>query len=167
MDDKIDLLDDSTIIIRSLLKEAFGSTFNAYYEGDPVLIPKSSLPCIIVENVVTAVDQAATSQDEIGEQLSIKVVLNKADDYGKSDDYDSTERKLRRFIQGRDKVTRHFHHSTLLYVLRKNITLKGLALNSRVDISYDLQPRPNQMVTSEANISVVVTQRVMSDRLSG
>jgi hypothetical protein len=153
--------DDAAIVILKLMKESFGTKFKAYYEGDPVLIPRDSLPCIIVENIQTRVEQDATSTDKLSEQLQIKIVYDKMPDLGASDDFDTTERNLRRIVQGRDSVTGYFHPSTVLYVLRKNITLKGLALDSQIDVEYDVQPRPNQTVTSEAKVSIIVTERVI------
>lgn len=159
MDNSPEYTDTITRIL-TLLRTTFGENFKSYYEGDPIQIPKSSFPCIIVEKVATQIAVGATGTDRLTEQLSVRVVLNKSDDYGASDNFDTTERKLRRLVEARDASTGLFQADTLMHVLRTNITLGSVVLDSTIEVLYELNPRPEQLVTSEASLSIVTTQDV-------
>jgi hypothetical protein len=144
-----------------LLKNTFGDTFKSYYEGDPVSIPKVSLPCIIVEKINTRISVGATGTDNLDEEMNIRVVMNQSDDVGASDDVDMTERKLRKIVEARDPATNYFMPNTLMYALRTNLTLGSAVINNTVDINYDMNPRPDMMVTSEATVSIITTERII------
>lgn len=147
-----DLIARLTDICRAALP-----SFKAFYEGDPIDIPLVNLPCVIVEKInsrVTVVG-APTGNDNVIDVISIRLVLNKADDFGaKTDDFDMTERKLRRYVEARDPSTGTYHADSLMYALRKHITLDQAIYNNDVEINYDINPRPNQIVTSEAQVTV-------------
>lgn len=146
--------------IKSLLMGTFGSSFKQYYEGDPVSIPKADLPCIILEKINTRIEPSATGTDQLAEEINIRVVLNQADDIGTNDSDDLTAKKLRKIVEARDPSTGFFQTDTIMYSLRTNISLGGAAIDNTIDVSYDVNPRPESMVTSEAVISIIVTERV-------
>lgn len=153
-------MDDALVLVQNLMRKTLGETYT-YYEGDPITIPIDSLPCVIVElfNVEVRTGQA-TGTDDLAEQILIRVCLNKSDDLGASDDYDLTERKLRWIVQGRDRQTGTYHNNSILHAIRKNITLGGYNIDSSVDVNYDVNARPNQMMTSEATISISTRERI-------
>lgn len=167
MDDAT-VYEDSITRIMKLCRTTFGSEFKAYYEGDPIMIPDASFPCIIIEEIATnaTVQGSATGTDNVGEKIRIKLVFNKQDDFSATDDYDLTERRLRRYVQARDAATGYFKKNTLFYALRKNLTLNNSVMDNDIDVNYDLQPRPEKQVTSEAVVTVVIRERVViPDRL--
>lgn len=135
--------------------ESFGDTFK-YYDGDPISIPSNCLPCIIVEKIqgdFTLVD-APTGFDRFSEQIAVSMCFNKADDAGASDDVDLTERKLRRFIEARDPITKTYLDDTLMSVVRRHVTLDDSTFNSDVSVRYDINPRPDMMATSEGTVTI-------------
>lgn len=154
---KLDVVDN----LLALMKQEFGDVFKSFYDGDPIVIPIASLPAIIVEKPVGQVNQDATSTDKLGSELRLKLVLNKADDYGATDAIALTEKKLRRYVEGIDPDTNTYARGTVMYILRTNINLGGSVLDWQIDINYDLQPRPRQLVTSEAQISLVTQERLI------
>lgn len=161
MEDEL-IYKDSLMRIMELCRTTFQGRFTSFYEGDPIMIPDASMPCIIIEKVKgnVTVKNAPTGTDAVSEQIVIKLVLNKANDFGASDDFDMTERKLRRYVEARDPTTGYFMSNTLMYVLRTNITLGESVIDSDVDVAYDLQPRPEKLVTSEAKVTIVIRERV-------
>jgi hypothetical protein len=164
--DSAERYDDIVTRLKTLMKDTFGDYFNNYYEGDPIQIPKSNLPCVIIEKLRGDVKISATGTDDFGSQLNIRLVLDKADDFGIDDSVDTTERKLRLLVEGRDPVTGNYLPNTVLGALRTKITLGGNALSNQSDISYDLQPRPGKIVTSEALVQIVTRERVfVPDRI--
>lgn len=154
--------------VLQLMRDTFGCKMNAYYEGDPILIPKANLPCIIVEepNSNVTIQGAPTEHDSFGEKLTIRIVYDKDDDVGADDAVDLTERKIRKLIQGRDKLTRQFSEGTLLWALRTHVSLGNSVIDNDVDISYGLQPRPEGQFTSEGTAEIVVRELVrVPDRM--
>lgn len=155
--------DDAVVRILELCRTEFSGEINAFYEGDPIDIPKASLPAIIVEEMSTNITLtgAPTGHDHFVTTVSIRVLYNKADDLGASDDMDLTERKLRRFIGARDPLTGSYKEGTLLKLLRTHLTLSNLQFNANVDINYDLNPRPNQVVTSEGQLTITAEGNIV------
>lgn len=152
---------DSVTRILELLRGTFGGQFKAFYEGDPIQIPDYMLPCAIVEKIAGNINLDATGTDMIVEQLMIKMVMNKRDDMGAAPEIAFTERKLRLLVEARDPITGYFIPESLMYILRTNITLGGAVLDSDMDVNYDVNPRPEEMYTSEAQILITIRERVI------
>lgn len=151
----------ATESVIKLIKEGFyPSVFHAVFEGDPIEIGESLLPCVVVEKIAGEVTVAGTGMDRITEQIRIKVVLNKKDDFGASNTEDLTERKLRQYIEAQDADDGYYAANTLLWILRTNYTLLGLATKQDITISYDADLRPNDVITSEAHVTIVVSRIV-------
>lgn len=150
--------------LMKLIKANFGGFFKQYYEGDPIEIPKANYPCVIIEKVGSNVSLGATGQDVLVSQYNIRFLLDKSDDFNASDTKDLTEKKLRELVEARDPQTGLYLENSLLYVLRTNITIGQVNVATDVDIRYDLQPRPNQVVTSEALVSIVTNEKVLLPR---
>jgi hypothetical protein len=156
--DATPLFDDAVTRLIKLLKDNF-KEIKTVYDGDPLAIPKANLPCIMVEKVsgTITVTDAPTSFDKFTEEIAITVAMNKLDDIGASDDIDLTERKLRRFVEGRDPNTGKYATGTLMSILRTHLTLDAYDFNGDISISYDVNARPNDIVTSEAMVTITAT----------
>lgn len=152
---------DALTRIMNLMKATFGGNLKAYYEGDPILIPKANLPCLIIESQAGKVDLAATSTDRFQSQINIRLVFNKADDFNASDQQDLSERKLRKMVEGRDPATNQFLPNTVLGALRSNFTLSSNLIENDIDWEYALQPRAEGVVTSEALVQVVAVEKII------
>lgn len=148
--------------IIELLRNAYTEDkVHAFFEGDPIQIADSALPCIIVEKIEGRSTVDATGTDTIAEQISIRLVLNKRDDFGASQEVDMTERKLRIWAEGRDTTTGYYTTDSLMYLLRTNLTLGGEVIDSDMDIRYDVNARPEDLFTSEAQVTLTTRIRVI------
>lgn len=148
--------------VKSLLKAQFGDYFKAYFEGDPVDIPESLLPCVVVQKLNGPVDQTMTGIDNLRSAILIKIIHNKKDDFGApSDDVDLTERKNRRIIEGRDATTGYYLTNSIMYILRHNFTLDNTVVENEIDIAYDLDVRPNDIITTEGYVTINVEEQVV------
>lgn len=154
------LYKDTVARVLDLMRSNYGGKFKAFYEGDPIDIPTAALPCVVVEKLGGSVSVGATGTDDISEQILIKLIYDKRDDIGASDSADMTERKLRLQIEGRDPVTGQYDSSSVLSQLRTNLTLQGDVINSSLSIAYDVNPRPDEVITSEAHITMDIDQRI-------
>lgn len=152
---------DALTRIMNLMKATYGGNFKAYYEGDPLVIPKANLPCMIIEAQAGRVDLAATSTDRFQSQINIRLIFNKSDDFNASDTDDLSERKLRKMVEGRDPVTNQFLPNSVLGALRTNFTLRSNLIENDIDWEYNLQPRAEGVVTSEALVQVVAVEKII------
>lgn len=148
-------------VIALIAQYFYPSVFHTIFEGDPIEIGESLLPCVVVEKVAGDVTVAGTGMDRITEQIRIKIVLNKKDDFGASNTEDLTERKLRQYIEGRDATTGYFLAESLMGILRKNYTLLNLATKQDISIAYDLDLRPNEIITSEGHVTLIISEVVI------
>jgi hypothetical protein len=147
--------------IISLLKQNLSAgVIKAYYEGDPGLIGKSSLPAICVMKNGAKIKVDATGTDGIYDTITMKIILDKSDDYGASETVDLTERKLRTIVEDRDPITGYFVPNSIMGILRTNYTLGNVTLEQEQQIQYFIEARPDNMFTSEAHISISTRERV-------
>lgn len=153
-------------VVCNYLKDEFGSTFRAYFIGDPIQIPEVKLPCMIIEPVDETSALLATGLDDVTQNLRIRVVVNKKDDYQRAVTNEVLWlERLQLMVSGRDENTNEYLENTVIGVLRKFLTLGGRFWSSNLTVRYTQQPRPSQMITEEAVISLTLRERlVISDR---
>jgi hypothetical protein len=159
MDETANVQKDAVTLMMELCHSTFGDKVKAYYEGDPIDIPKDNFPAIILYKLSGSVDLGATMTDEFYETINISLVLNKADEIGASPETDLSERKLRRMVEAR-ATDGTYMPGTLLYGLRTFYTQGGRILKSDVRVEYDILPLDSQYIRSQANVTVTIRQRV-------
>ena len=139
------------------LKDNLGSSFfKQYYNGDPIAIPQSLMPCIVVEKQGTNIEAGPTQMDDVTYTIVVKVIFNKKDDFGKRDDEANTQRKLEDIVEGIDETTGQWDTRSILGILRKNFTLENEITDQVLEVNYGLAPRPQDVVTAEANIMLTI-----------
>jgi hypothetical protein len=145
------------------LKDQFGAgVFKSYFEGDPIQIGMSSLPSLVVEKIGGTVTAGPTGMDRLTEQILIKVIFNKKDDFGASDNVDLTEKKLRQMVEGRVDTTGYYEDKSLMGCLRANYTLGQAVVGQDINIGYDVNPfRPDQIITSEAHVTISMEELIV------
>lgn len=147
--------------IRQRLKDALGAgTFREYYIGDPLQIPQSSLPCVIIEKESETVEADATGLDKVETTILVKLVVNKKDDFGRVSKDVLWRERLESMAAARDKTTKQFKDESVLGVLRKQFTLGNRVLNHNETVEYGLTPRPQDVITEEAHIRITFTELV-------
>ena len=151
--------------ILTTLQGAFGGAFRQYYDGDPVSLPEQCLPCLIVDLNDTHVTQGPTGFDRLTHTITVKVALNKKDDYGKSAVQATTTKKLRSYSQGQADAG-GFLPQSILGVLRTDDTLRGRIVNQDEQVRYGVVDRfESNSVTAEAHVVVTATELVPARRL--
>jgi len=162
---------DATDRILKYLEGGLGSQFKRYFEGDPVHIPVSLMPAVCVMKLSGKTRPSATGTNDLDETILVKLVYNKADDYGaniEADDVDFTERKMRRLVSGRDPATGQYLAGSVFGILANHFTLGDVIVGMDVTDEYDINYRPTAanpaselMMTSEAYITVNLRMRVL------
>ena len=134
---------DSVQAVLNLMRSTFGEEFTTYYDGEPEVIPLFNLPCIIVTQTSDATTEGAQAQDDIEDTITVKVVLNKKDDWDgdKVNPLNMTERKIRNYIGERDKKTGNYLERTVKGALRKDL-LEGVeAVAPTMNVEYGINAR--------------------------
>lgn len=162
--------------ILELLRENAGNVFHAYFDGEPVLLANSLLPAIIVDLQRSEPLVAATRQDKWRHTITIKVAVDKMDDadMGQADGADKiipvpSVNTLRSLVFGRDSTTSNYLDTSLIGILRRNMTMQGAVIDQNITAEYGVNERPGfdnvNVVTSEVHLTLSVTETLnVTDR---
>ena len=156
--DTENLKDNVPRVLIKLLKNTFGDFFHLYREGDPIIPSISELPAVFITETDTEYDFGPTGFDNIRHQVLIQVVLNKKQDFGNPDHGSSLDYFLDALCQGRDETTGDFKDETIMSVLRRNVTLGNLFIESIGAVKKGVVSRSEELITSEAHINLTVTE---------
>lgn len=147
------------------LREEFGAQFKAYYNGDPDVIPDFNLPCVSVIKNSDQIANGPTGMQRVTEELVVKVIYNKADDWtATTDEVDLTEKKFRDIVESRDPETGDYLSQTLKHALMNRFTAEGLQLNQAMTFELGVLPRSEELVTQEGHLTLSATYLVRNPR---
>lgn len=162
---------DSVQLVLDAMRETFGAEFKTYYDGDPEAIPVFNLPALIVTQTGDETAEGAFRQDDVIDRLTIKLVLNKRDDFTtKLDPLNTTERRLRDYVGKKSAATGRYEEQTVKYALR-HAALEGVtAIAGSITVEYGLMPRTGltdkntltELLTAEAHVNFAVQYSVDS-----
>lgn len=151
-------------IIDLLKKNLPSGLFKAFYIGDPIAIPQSQLPCLCVVCEQSRYEFGATGHDEVEHRVQIKAVFNKKNFFNKSPQEYILEQSVKRIIEGRDEDTGRLSNTSLLGVLRRNVTIEPTIFQQAVTASYLLaNQRQQDLITYEAVIEFSVRGMIEVD----
>lgn len=164
------LYPDAAQRVMTLMKNTFGpegEVFKAYFLSLPnnVVLPKDAYPCLIVDKVTGTAKVGPTMADDITEDIYIHIMVDVTVGLNTPDTDNTVKRQLQTLVEGRDPQTGAWLPNTVMYAIRKHLTLQSPSvsnlpvINNDVNISYDAQERPNMPETREAIISMTVSER--------
>lgn len=142
-------LEPSDRVVRLLRDIYRNGPIIAVYDGDPDMIPESSLPAICVVQQRDSNDEgSATGLDDLTCEIQIRVVYNKMDDWddGINEDTDLTDRKIRRLVEARDATTNRYLPTSIKGALRQQLELDDgayLKENMRFELGSVIRPSSN------------------------
>lgn len=152
--------DDAPTRILQAMRDTLGKGYN-YFDGPPnEELPEAAFPCVIVHKVDGDVSLGASSQDVIDSRINVHVLLNQADDINAAMQGDTTAKRLRYLIEGRDPVTAQWKEGTVMHQLRTHITLENVTVELAAAIAYDTTPRPDLPTITEAIIQLTTREWV-------
>lgn len=146
--------------VRDLLEKDLGDAFKQYFNGDPLAIGQSYLPAICVIRRRSTPRSIATGVDERTVALTIRVVFNKKDEFGKSAKETTLQKTMENIVEGIDDTTNTYHQNSILGILRRNFTLESLVVRNEEDIEYLLNNNRPEVLTMEADIDCLFTERI-------
>jgi hypothetical protein len=144
-----------------LCKAAFGSRFTYFY-GDPIYIPDSNLPALIVDKEQTAMQGGApTGMERLLHTITIKIAVNKKSQFSRTQVETPTKRLLEEWAEGIEAATSEFSGQSLAGILRRNFSLEQMATNQDMVIDYGVANRSNNQETvfvDEADVTVTIEE---------
>lgn len=123
-----------------------------FYDGDPVIIPVSSLPVIAVEMSGSEIDEGPTGYDSHKDTIIIKVIVDKRVDFNKMANEVVAQKTLRDYVKGVDDDD-NLKADSVVGVLRKYLTLDKKVLDQLLTIEYSVVKR-EEITTEEAWITL-------------
>lgn len=117
---------------QQLIETTMPGVFRGVYQGDPMAIPQSNLPALIISKSQTTIGPLSSAEDDHQLSLILTVVTDIREE--RSDDPQMVPgiAKLYDIIEGRDSNYK-LKANTILDILRSNITVDS-ALNLRTDL---------------------------------
>lgn len=157
---------DGAARVLDLMRDTFGDYFREYFNGEPENITTEQLPCLMVTTPRLNVTNSANGLDDLREVVTIVLALNKRDDIGADSTDNLTMRRLRNLIIGLDPATPadtipQYLPNTVMYAVRKHITLNGLASNNDIEIDFDVNIRGEDTATQEAYITLSIDRQAL------
>lgn len=140
------------------LKTYGDKRIKAYYYGDPLVIPLSNMPAIIVENRSSQITQEATGIDQLNNIYMIKLVMNKKNELSKNPEEVVLQRTMADIIMKRT-ASNSYEPNSIMGILRKYFTLGNVIENQEVNIEFFLAQR-GDLITEEAEITINIKDLV-------
>jgi len=116
-----------------LITAAMPGVFKGIYQGDPIRVPASSLPALIVSKTATAMAPLTNSEDVHEMSLIVTVIVDLREEVNDDTEIVPGVAKLYDIIEGREQATYALKTDSILDILRSNIVVDA-ALNLRTDL---------------------------------
>ena len=151
-------MEDIVQQVKSILeKKVSPSLKRPFYDGDPILVSKSKMPTIAVVLNREDIDTGPTGFDKRLYTLTIKVIVNKENDFNKEPAQVVAHKTLRDFVEGvKGGIIRD---DSIVSVLRKNFTLNSEVLNQTIRVEYNTVNRED-IISEEAWVSFTVEKLI-------
>lgn len=145
-------------VIVNLFKDAFGDQFKLYRVGDPITPGQSQLPAIFVTDQNIDFEQDATGYDKLTHHLLVQLVFNKKDELGQPVEGNTLDTIIDNLMFGRNASTNAYLSNSIMGVLRANLTLGGITVETIGNVRKGVVPRPEEMLTVEGHVEVTATE---------
>lgn len=147
------------------LVKAKTNVFKEIYQGDPIRVPVSLLPCLIISKIETRVGQISNAEDEHAVGMRMTIITDIRKDLSTNDnDARIIEgvASLYDIVEGRTETTYKLKSQSLLDILRTNQLVDqtynlrtDLSTLTRVDYGETLRDREPESWSIEARIEFV------------
>lgn len=116
-----------------LITDAMPGVFKATYQGDPIRVPASNLPALILSKTATAIGPLSNAEDTHEMSLVLTVIVDLRETVNDDKEIVPGVAQLYGIIEGRETDTYRLKANSILNILRSNI-LVDPALNLRTDL---------------------------------
>lgn len=151
-------MEDLVVKVKKVLEDKVSPDLKRpFFDGDPIFVSKSHLPTIAVMMEDEDIDTGGTGCDRRLYTLTIKVIVNKENDFNKAPAQVVAHKTLRDFVEGIEGD--NIKENSIVSILRKNFTLSSEVLNQLVKVVYNTIDRKD-VITEECWISFSVEKLV-------
>lgn len=171
--DQSQYVSDPSILVLNICRQVFEGYAKTYKLGLPSQ-PLTDLdyPAVVVQKMTSTIGIGATQTDNESERIVIMVFSNKSDNAGDPNDPGiTTMRELENKIEGKTPSAtsvgyNEWQPDTLVYQLRKQLTLGNQVIDTAMEINYDTDPRTAEngntlpAITS-ATLMLTFTERII------
>ena len=116
-----------------MIKAAMPGVFKTFYQGDPIRVPKSSIPALIISKSQTRAAPTTNAEDEHEIGLVLSVIVDLRDEVTDDQQLTPGVAQLYDILEGREEATYKLKTTSILNILRTNI-LVDAAYNLRTDL---------------------------------
>lgn len=146
------------------LIKANTNIFKGFYIGDPMRVPMSSLPALIISKNETIAGKLTNAEDEHGIAMILTVITDIRADVKDDKELAPGITSLYNIIEGRESDTLKLKTDSVLHILRNNLVVDAsnnlrtdLTSNTRVDYGMTIGKRAPDMWAIEAQVEFVAS----------
>lgn len=120
-------------LYHNMIQESTGNLFKAVYYGDPIAIPKSSMPALVLSKSRTRIGKISNAEDQHDIDIILTVVVDVRDTINDDKQIVPGIAQLYDIIEGRESDGYALKENSILNILRSNIQP-----NPQVNLRTDL-----------------------------
>jgi len=148
------------LLIDSLRDTLVTHHFRWFREGDPIIIPQSRLPALLVTEENTDYQYGATGMIDITHNLRVQIVLNKKTDFGNPEESSSLDKVLDRIMQGRDASSGALLPDTIMGAFLKNRNFLTYQISGLGTPTKGVIARSETLITAEAHVTIALVETI-------
>lgn len=130
---------------QTLFEAAMPGVFKSFYQGDPIQIPKSSMPAMVMSKSQTRISNLTNAEDQHEIGIILTVITDLRDEISDDTQMVPGIAQLYAIIEAREEATYALKSGTILDVLRSNI---------EVDATYNLRTDLGSITTANYGLTV-------------
>lgn len=145
-----------------LIKSKAPDLFKAFYYGDPIRVPISAMPALIISRIATDLTEFTNAEDEHNMQLMFTVITDIRKDISDDTKIAPGISSLYYILEGRDQVTLQLNPYSLANILRHNVDLyqdvklyTDVGSKTRITYNMTIGKRQEDMFGIEGSITIV------------
>lgn len=145
-----------------LIEEKMPGIFKSFYQGDPIVVPASSLPALIISRAQTRVAAHTNAEDEHDQVFRLTVITDIRAEISDDRQIVPGVAMLYNIIEGREKDTYKLKTDSILGILRSNKNIDtannlrtDLGQVTRVDYAMIINKRQPDQYALEATVEFI------------
>lgn len=149
---------------RELIEQAMPGVFRYIYQGDPLAVPKSNVPALIISKSQTRIGVHTNAEDEHEIRMVMTVITDIRDEASDDQKLVPGIARLYDIMEGRDSTTFALKPNTVMDVIRSNIIIDAannlrtdLGSITTVDYGMTLGKRDREALAVEAQIEFIAS----------
>lgn len=148
----------------ALIKQYTGTTIKRFYQGDPIRVPVSAMPAMIISKRMTETRSTTNAEDFHKVTLVITVISDIRQDISMDSALVPGMATLYDIMEGRDPTTLKLKTSSLLSIIRHNVDVNAqlqlftdVDTPTKIDYALTLGKRGEDSFGIEATLTTVCT----------